>query len=71
VGGTAFAYINVFKSHLNIGFFTGAFLQDPENLLEGSGKRMRHIKLRPDVETDHDVLKNLINNAYSDVKSRL
>ncbi len=41
-----FAYVNSFKSHVNVGFFYGAALEDRAGLLEGSGKRMRHVKLR-------------------------
>ena len=40
----AFAYVNVFRDHVNVGFFHGAFLSDPAGLLEGTGKRMRHVK---------------------------
>src|SRR5688500_10993941 len=36
-----FGYVNVFKAHVNVGFFFGAELKDPTGLLEGSGKRMR------------------------------
>ena len=42
-----FAYVNEFKSHVNVGFFYGAMLEDPAGILEGSGKRMRHVKLKP------------------------
>ena len=34
-----FAYVNVFKSHTNVGFFYGAYLHDPAGLLEGTGKK--------------------------------
>ena len=47
VGDAAFGYVNAFREHVNVGFFTGAFLSDPDGLLEGTGKRMRHVKLRP------------------------
>jgi len=71
INGAAFAYVDVFKSHVNIGFFTGAFLSDPHKLLEGSGKRMRHIKLGPGVEIDSQAITELIINAYLDVKARM
>ena len=71
VDNAAFAYVNVFRNHVNIGFFTGAFLNDPKSLLEGTGKRMRHVKLRPDAEIDSEALTSLIDSAYADVKSRL
>lgn len=69
--GAAFGYINVFKSHVNVGFFMGAFLDDPQSLLEGSGKRMRHTKLRPERDIDSEALRELIRSAYIDMKARL
>jgi hypothetical protein len=71
VGEAAFAYVNAFKSHVNIGFFQGAELDDPNNLLEGDGKFMRHVKLMPESQVDSSALTALIQVAYADVKSRL
>ncbi|MBI1328643.1 MAG: DUF1801 domain-containing protein [Alphaproteobacteria bacterium] len=70
VGDAAFAYVNAFKAHAAVGFFTGAFLPDPAGLLEGSGKRMRHVKLRPGVAVDTAALETLIDAAYRDIRSR-
>src|SRR5579871_1623967 len=47
VEDAAFGYLNAFRDHVNIGFFHGADLGDPAGLLEGTGRRMRHVKLRP------------------------
>jgi hypothetical protein len=66
-----FAYVNVFKSHTNVGFFYGAHLDDPASLLEGTGKNMRHVKLQPGSKTDSGALGNLIDASYLDVKTRL
>ena len=66
-----FGYVNIFTAHLNVGFFTGAMLQDPTGLLEGTGKRMRHVKLRPDKDVASDALSALIEAAYLDIKMRL
>jgi hypothetical protein len=66
-----FVYVNVFKSHTDVGFFYGAHLDDPARLLEGTGKNMRHMKLKPGREPDSDALGNLIHAAYLDVKIRL
>jgi hypothetical protein len=66
-----FGYVNTFKSHVNVGFFYGAMLDDPARLLEGSGKRMRHVKLQPDSDLDAQSLRNLIDAAYVDIKARL
>ena len=71
VEDAAFAYVNVFTAHVNIGFFLGAELADPEGLLEGNGKFMRHVKLRPDREVDDAVLRELIQQAYVDMKKLL
>jgi hypothetical protein len=71
VDDAPFAYVNVFKSHTNVGFFYGAHLDDPAGLLEGSGKNMRHVKLRPGRETDSAAIGNLIDASYLDVKIRL
>src|SRR5689334_5743749 len=56
VGDAAFAYVNVFKDHVNVGFFRGAEIDDPERLLEGTGRFMRHVKLRPERDVLAEVL---------------
>jgi hypothetical protein len=66
-----FGYVNVFRVHVNVGFFFGAELNDPTGLLEGTGKRMRHVKLRPGREVDSAALTALIDAAYHDAKARL
>jgi hypothetical protein len=71
VGDAAFAYVNAFKAHVNVGFFRGAEIADPEGLLEGSGKFMRHVKLRPERDVDALALMKLIETAYTDIKGRL
>ena len=71
VGDAPFGYVNVFRAHVNVGFFLGAELEDPLGLLKGSGRRMRHIKLRPEDEVKIAALNALIDAAYADIKSRL
>lgn len=71
VENAPFGYVNVFKSHVNVGFFTGSFLDDPHHLLEGSGKRMRHVKIRPGQDFDSGALGELIEQAYRHIKGRL
>lgn len=71
VGDAAFGYVNAFKDHVNIGFFFGALLGDPTRLLEGTGKRGRHVKLRPGREVDSEALGRLVEAAYIDIKARL
>jgi hypothetical protein len=71
VEDAALAYVNTFKSHVNVGFFSGAFLEDPTGLLEGSGKRMRHVRLEPGGEVRAEALAELIDAAYTDIHARL
>lgn len=71
VGEAAFACVNAFKAHVNVGFFHGAQLADPASLQEGTGKYMRHVKLRPEGEVDAVPLARLIESAYADIKRRL
>ena len=66
-----FGYVNTFKGHVNVGFFYGALLDDPAGLLEGSGKRMRHVKIKPGTTRDTRGLRSLIDAAYADIKTRL
>lgn len=70
-GDAPFGYVNVFSSHVNVGFFRGASLPDPSGLLQGSGKFMRHVKLKPGTATDAASLRRLIERAYADMKDRL
>ncbi|HET8749061.1 MAG TPA: DUF1801 domain-containing protein [Ramlibacter sp.] len=70
VGDAAFAYVGAFRAHVNVGFFRGAELSDPAGLLEGTGKSMRHVKLRPERPVDHEALAALTAAAYADMKER-
>jgi len=71
VADAAFAYVDVFKAHVNVGFFRGAGIADPAALLEGTGRFMRHVKLRPEGEVDAAALVQLIETAYADMKARV
>jgi hypothetical protein len=71
VGDAAFGYVNVFTAHLNVGFFRGAELADPERLLEGTGRFMRHVKLGAGREVDAAALTTLIDTADADMQTRL
>jgi hypothetical protein len=66
-----FGYVNTFKTHVNVGFYHGALLKDPAGLLEGTGKRMRHVKLKPGSELNTAALCDLIDAAYWDIGARL
>lgn len=71
VDHAAFGYVNAYKDHVNVGFFFGALLKDPARLLEGTGKRGRHVKLRPGREVDSAALAELVDAAYVDIRARL
>ena len=71
LGDAPFGYVNVFTSHVNVGFFHGAALRDPARLLQGTGKFMRHVKLGPETPTNAAELTRLIGAAYSDIKARV
>jgi len=71
VGDAAFAYVNAFAAHVNVGFFFGAMLPDPAAVLQGVGKRMRHVKLRWGEPVNEPALSELIAAAYRDIRVRL
>ena len=71
VGDAAFAYVNGFEAHVNVGFFRGAELAAPDGLLLGTGKFMRHVKLKPGQWVDDAALRRLVQAAYVDMKQRL
>ena len=64
-------YVTVFAKHLNLGFFYGGFLPDPEGLLVGSGKRMRHVKIRTLQETENPAIPRLLAQAWTDGLKRV
>ncbi len=71
VGDAAFGYVAAYKDHVNVGFFFGALLHDPAGLLEGTGKRGRHVKRRPGCDVDAAALARLVDTAYQDIRARL
>ncbi|HEX3892251.1 MAG TPA: DUF1801 domain-containing protein [Terracidiphilus sp.] len=71
LGDAPFGSVNVFTSHVNVAFFQGASLPDPAHLLQGTGKFMRHVKLRPGADVSPAALHALIKAAYADIKTRV
>ncbi len=71
LGDAPFGYVNVFTAHVNVGFFHGASLPDPAGLLQGTGRFMRHVKLRPETTANNAALSKLIDAAFSDIKARV
>ena len=66
-----FAYVGAFRAHVNVGFFHGTALPDPAGLLEGAGKHMRHVKIKPGLALDRSSLEALIIAAHRDIVARL
>jgi len=58
-----YAYIGVQPSHVNLGFYHGTSLSDPAALLEGTGKELRHLKLRSVSEVKHPSVAALVREA--------
>ena len=71
VGDAAFGYVDAFAAHVNVGFFHGAELQDPACLLQGTGKRMRHVKIRWAEPVNSAALREMIAAAYHDIRMRM
>ena len=71
LGDAPFGYVNLFTSHVNVGFFHGTSLPDPTSLLQGTGRFIRHVKLKPGTATAIPALRRLIDVAYSDIKARV
>lgn len=71
VGDVAFGYVNVFTSHVNVGFYNGALLKDPHKLLLGTGKRMRHVKFQPGIGAHEADMLKLITESYREAKTHV
>ena len=48
------------KHHVTFGFHYGTSLEDPEGLLEGTGKNIRHVKLRTAADLERKGLRQLV-----------
>ncbi|NAZ35615.1 DUF1801 domain-containing protein [Rubellimicrobium sp. CFH 75288] len=67
----AYAYAIPHKAHVNLGFFRGTSLPDPEGLLEGTGKALRHVKLRQPGDLDRPGLRALLEAARDERRDAL
>jgi hypothetical protein len=56
-------YFSIGKNHVTFGFLRGNSLPDPGKLLEGTGKSLRHVKLRSAADLQRPALKKLIQSA--------
>ena len=71
IGDAALGYVNVFSQHVNVGFYQGAELPDPQHLLQGKGRFMRHVKLVPGKPLNAEALDQLIVAAADHLRARL
>lgn len=62
LGGTV-VYIMAASEHVDLGFYDGVDLKDPKKLLEGTGKRLRHVKIRTPGDVRNPALKALLKEA--------
>lgn len=67
----AYAYARAFSTHVNLGFFQGVHLPDPERLLKGTGKTLRHVKLRSVEDTKRPAVRELLIAARDERKAAL
>lgn len=66
-----FCHVAAYTSHVNLGFHRGAELPDPEGLLEGSGVRIRHVKIRALADLDRPGVRTLVAAAARGGRSRV
>jgi hypothetical protein len=58
-----FCWVTPYTGHVTLGFYYGAELPDPEGILEGTGRLMRHVKIRSPKDLDNSALRTLIQAA--------
>jgi hypothetical protein len=57
-------YLAAFKKHVTFAFYDGRMLRDPDGILEGTGKMMKHIKLRKIEDIDEEQLSKWIIEGF-------
>ena len=67
----SYVYISGHQNWVNLGFYKGADLADPAGLLEGSGKKLRHIKIHSVEEAQKTAVRQLIMQAINERKQAL
>ena len=67
----AYCYVMPLKKHVNLGFYHGVALPDPAGLLEGTGKRLRHVKLRSREDAQRPEVRDLLAAAMAERKEVL
>jgi len=64
-------YVWPSKNHVTLGFFFGTSISDPDHLLVGEGKRMRHVKVKTEDEVNDPALRKLVQSARATAKESL
>jgi hypothetical protein len=60
-----YAYIMPMHGYVNLGFYQGALLADPDRLLEGTGKALRHVKIRSLADANRAAVRALVAAALA------
>ena len=58
-----FAYMKAFKNSVNFGFWRGVDLDDPQGLLQGTGEKMRHVKVTGLEDIDDEAFTAYVKQA--------
>lgn len=66
-----FCYIGVQRNYVNLGFYYGAQLSDPEQLLEGTGNNLRHIKIKTVDDVDRPAIRHMIEQSLAERQQAL
>ena len=66
-----YTYILPHKSWVNLGFFQGSTLTDPHGVMEGTGKKMRHIKIHSIEDTARIEIHDIIKKALAERKTTM
>ncbi len=69
--GVRICYVCPMKDYVRLGFMFGTHLADPEQLLEGTGKRMRHVKVKSVKDANHPALERLVTEAWTDAQTHM
>ena len=60
-----YVYIMPMRGYINLGFYQGAMLADPKRLLEGTGKSLRHVKIRSMTDANRSPVRTLVSAALA------
>jgi len=66
-----YTYIMPYKKWVNLGFYMGAALPDPAGIMEGTGKKLRHVKIRSVEDAARPAIRALIEAALAELRLAL